>query len=171
MAGVVEEQKSAGLLGGTAVGIRSDGVELHGEVVAVGRPGEGFDKIGEGLVAKSEFFASEEAAALAVGVQEENVVALEVVLFGFVQAADGKGDAAIGSVGKGGDIIVNVDDGLVEILGARGGEGKEKEEKGSEEEKGAGGVVRLECQRLVTLRDGPHRLRVHGLEWEQVYPE
>ena len=81
MAGVVEEKKSAGLVGGAAFRIRGDGVELNGKDAAIGRPGEGFDEIGEGLVAESEFFAGEEAAALAVGVEEENVVALEFVFF------------------------------------------------------------------------------------------
>jgi len=133
VAGIVEEKKSAGLLGGAAFGIRSDGEELHGEDVAVGRPGEGFDEIGEGLVAKSEFFASEEAAALAVGVEKKDVVALEVVFFGLVDASDGEGNAAIGGVGEGGDIIVDVDEGLVEILGASGGEGNQEEQKGGEE--------------------------------------
>jgi len=122
VAGVVEEQKSTGLVGRTAFGIGGDGVELHGEDVAVGGPGEGFDEIGEGLVAKSEFFAGEEAAAMAAGVKEKDVVALEVVFFGFVDAADGEGDTAIGGVGEGGDIIVDVDEGLVEVLGARDGE-------------------------------------------------
>ena len=120
MAGIVEKKKSAGLVG-RAFRIGSDGIELHGEDVAVGRPGEGFDEIGEGLVAKCEFFASEEAAALAVSVEEKDVVALEVVFFCFVDAADGEGDAAIGGVGEGGDIIVDVDEGLVEVLGTSGG--------------------------------------------------
>jgi hypothetical protein len=94
--------------------------------MAVGGPGERFDEIGEGLVAKSEFFAGEEAAAMAAGVKEKDVVALEVVFFGFVDAADGEGNAAIGGVGEGGDIIVDVDEGLFEVLGA-GGAKEEKE--------------------------------------------
>ena len=125
VAGVVKEQKSAGLVGRAALGIGGDGVELHGEDMAVGGPGEGFDEIGERLVAESEFFAGEEAAAMAAGVKEKDVVALEVVLFCFVDAADREGDAAIGGVGEGGDIIVDVDKGLFEVLGAGGG----KEEK------------------------------------------
>ena len=138
VAGVVEEQKSAGLVGRAAVGIRRDGVELHGEDVAVGGPGEGFDEIGERLVAKSEFFAREEAAAMAAGAEEKDVVALQVVFFCFVDAADGEGNAAIGGVGEGGDIVVDVDEGLVEVLGASGGEGREeKERQRGEEEKGA----------------------------------
>ena len=124
VAGVVEEQKSAGLVGRAAIGIGSDGVELHGEDVAVGRPGEGFNEIGERLVAKGEFFASEKAAALAAGVEEKDVVALEVVFLGFVDAADRESDAAIGGVGEGGDIIVDVDEGLFKVLGASGGEGR-----------------------------------------------
>jgi len=142
VAGVVEEQKSTGLVGRAAFGIGGDGVELHGEDMAVGRPGEGFDEIGERLVAESEFFAGEEAAAMTAGVEEKDVIALEVVFFCFVDAADGESNAAIGGVSEGGDIIVDVDEGLVEVLGASGGEGSKKKKERGEEEKEARGVAK-----------------------------
>ena len=157
VAGIVEEKKSAGLVGGAAFGIGGDGVELHGEDVAVGGPGEGFDEIGERLVAKSEFFAGEEAAAMAAGFEEKDVVALEVVFFGFVDAADGEGNAAIGGVGEGGDFIVDVDEGLVEILGAGGGAGGKGGlgGRGSEGEGAASGdCLRAERDRGMAWSDG-----------------
>jgi hypothetical protein len=137
VAGIVEEKKGTSLVGVAVIGIDSDSEELNGDDAAVGRPREGLDEIGEGLIAEGEFFSGEEAAALAVGFEEEDVVALVVVLFGFVHAADGEGDAAVGGVGEGGDFLVNVDEGLIEVLGG-GGERGEEEEEGGEEEKEAG---------------------------------
>jgi hypothetical protein len=38
---------------------------------------------------------------------DPDVVALEVELFGFEEAADGVNDSAVGSVGESGDVVVN----------------------------------------------------------------
>ena len=77
-------------------------------------------------------FWPSEALALATGVEEPDVVALELVLFGFEHAADGEDDVAVGGVGEGGDFFVDVGYGLVEVLGGGGGrevkEGKEVKE-------------------------------------------
>jgi len=105
---------------------------LDGDDVGVGRPGEGFDLVGEELVFVGELLAFEEALAFAAGFEEPDVVALEIVLFGFEHAADGEDDVAVGGVGEGGDFLVDVGDGFVEVLGGGGGrevkEGKEVKE-------------------------------------------
>jgi len=120
VAGIIEEKKGASFVGVAVIGIDGDGEELDGDDAAIGGPGEGLDEIGEGFVAEGEFFSGEEAAALAVGFEEEDVVALVVVPLGFVQATDGEGDATIGGVGEGGDFLVHDDERLIEILGAGG---------------------------------------------------
>jgi hypothetical protein len=131
-AGIIEEEERGGILAGAGVGIHGGGEKLDGDDVGVGRPGEGFDLVGEELVFVSEFLAFEEALALAAGVEEPDVVALEIVLFGFEHAADGEDDVAIGGVGEGGDFFVDVGYGFVEVLGGGGGrevkEGKEVKE-------------------------------------------
>jgi hypothetical protein len=119
-AGVVEEEESGGVLASAGVGIHCGGEELDGDDVGVGRPGEGFDLVGEELVFVGEFLAFEEAFALAAGIEEPNVVALEIVFFCFEHAANGEDDVAVGGVGEGGDFFVDVGDGFVEILGAEG---------------------------------------------------
>jgi hypothetical protein len=68
------------------------------------------------LVTAREFVALEEAAALAVGVLDPDVVVLQIVFFGLDVVPDGVGDAAIGGEREGGDFFVDVLDGLVEIL-------------------------------------------------------
>jgi len=79
-----------------------------------------------------EFLAFKEAFALAAGFEEPDIVALEVVFFGFEHAANGEDDVAVGGVGEGGDFLVDVGDWFVEVLGVGGGreakEGKEVKE-------------------------------------------
>jgi hypothetical protein len=117
-AGIIEEEESGGVLAGAGVGIHGGGEKLDGDDVSVGRPGEGFDLVGEEFVFASEFLAFEETLAFAAGFEEPDVVALEIVFFGFEHAADGEDDVAIGSVGEGGDFFVDVGYGLVEVLSA-----------------------------------------------------
>ena len=112
-AGVFEEQESRGVFAGAGVGIHGSGEELDGDDVAVGRPGEGFDLVGEKFLIVCEFLAFENAFALAAGLHDPDVVALEIVFFIFKHAADGEDDAAIGGVGEGGDVFVDVDGGFV----------------------------------------------------------
>ncbi|OLC95315.1 MAG: hypothetical protein AUH86_12230 [Acidobacteria bacterium 13_1_40CM_4_58_4] len=88
--------------------------------MAVGRPAEPIDHIAERLIAAREFLAFEEAAALAAGVLEPDVIVLEVILLGFELAVNRVGNAAVGSEGEGGDFFVDGLEGLVEILGAGG---------------------------------------------------
>ncbi len=58
---------------------------------------------------------------LAAGVLQPDVVVFEVVELGFETAVDGIDDAAVGSVGEGGDVFVDGLEGLVEILRVGGG--------------------------------------------------
>jgi hypothetical protein len=129
-AGIVEEEERGGVFASAGVGIHGGGEELDRDDVGVGRPGEGFDLVGEELVFVGEFLAFEEALALAAGIEQPDVVALEIVFFGFEHAADGEDDVAVGGVGEGGDFFVDVGYGLVEVLGA--GRGKEKERVNAE---------------------------------------
>ena len=99
---------------------------MDGDDVGVGRPGEGFDRVGEEFVVVGEFLSFEETLAFAAGFEEPDVVALEVVFFGFEHAADGEDDVAVGGVGEGGDFFVDVGNGLVEILGFCWNEEKER---------------------------------------------
>src|SRR5580704_7975241 len=117
-AGIVEEEEGVSVFAGACVGIHSGGEELDGNDVGVGRPGEGFDLVGEEFVFVGKFLAFEEALALAAGIEEPDVVALEIVFFGFEHAADGEDNVAVGGVGEGGDVFVDVGYGLVEVLGA-----------------------------------------------------
>jgi len=81
-----------------------------------------------------EFLAFEEALAFAAGFEEPDIVALEIVFFGFEHAADGEDDVAVGGVGESGDFFVDVGDGFVEVLSA-GGNGEVKEVKEGKEVK------------------------------------
>jgi hypothetical protein len=114
---IVEEEERGGVFAGAGVGIHGGGEELNGDDVGVGRPGEGFDLVGEEFVFVGEFLAFEEAFALAAGFEEPDVVTLEIVFFGFEHAADGEDDVAVRCVGEGGDFFVDVGDGFVEVLG------------------------------------------------------
>jgi hypothetical protein len=131
-AGVVEEEESRGILTCAGIGIHAGGEELDGDDVGVGGPGEGFDLVGEEFFVVGKLLAFEEAFAFAAGFEEPDVIALEIVFFGFEHAADGKDHVAVGSVGEGGDFLVDVGNGLVEVLGAGGKrevkEGKEVKE-------------------------------------------
>jgi len=119
-AGIIEEEEGGSVLAGPGVGIHGGGEKLDGDDVSVGRPGEGFDLVGEELVFVGELLAFEEALAFAAGFEEPDVVALEIVLFGFEHAADGEDDVAVGGVGEGGDFLVDVGYGFVEVLGGGG---------------------------------------------------
>ena len=129
---VVEDQRLEGILCSAGFVSHGGGKKLGENEMAVGRPAEGIDDVAEGLVAAAEFLAFEKAAALAAGVLEPDVVVFEVVELGFEFAVDGVDDAAVGSVGEGGDFFVDGLEGLVEILGSRA---LWKEEKEREEEK------------------------------------
>jgi hypothetical protein len=108
VAGVVEEQRLEGVFGFTGI-VDDGGGEEFGEYhAAVGRPAEGIDDVTERPVAAAVFLAFEQAAALAVGILEPDVIMLEVVFLGFEIAMDGEGDAAIGGIGEGGDVFVDV---------------------------------------------------------------
>jgi len=65
--------------------------------VGVGRPGKRFDLVGEELVVVSEFLAFEEAFAFAAGFEEPDVVALEIVFFGFEHSATEKTTLPLGA--------------------------------------------------------------------------
>ncbi len=95
------------------------GEKLGEEEVAIGRPVERVYSVGEELIATSKFIALENAAALAIGVLNKDVVVLKVVFFGFDVAADGVDDAAVGGEAESGDLVVDVLERLVEVLGAR----------------------------------------------------
>jgi hypothetical protein len=138
-AGIFEEEKGRGVFAGASIGIHGGGEELDGDDVGVGRPGERFDLVGEEFIVVSEFLAFQETFALAAGFEEPDVVALEIVFFGFEHAADGEDDVAVGGVGEGGDFFVDVGDGFVEVLGESGsGEVKEVEEVKEVKERIAG---------------------------------
>ena len=89
--------------------------------MAIGRPAKGIDDVAERLVAAAELLAFEQATALAVGFLKPDVVVFEVILLGFEVSMDGINDAAIGGISKGIDVVINVDERLVEILGAGSG--------------------------------------------------
>ena len=72
VAGIVEEKEGASFVGVAVIGVDSDGKELDGDDAAIGRPGKGFDEIGERFIAKREFFTGEETAALAIGFEQED---------------------------------------------------------------------------------------------------
>src|SRR5260370_23764301 len=91
--------------------------------MAGGGQAEGIDEITEILIAARVFLSFEETAALAASVLDPDVVVLErVVDFCFHFAIDGIDDAAVGGVGEGGDLLVDGLEGLVEVLGAGGGQ-------------------------------------------------
>lgn len=117
-AAVFESERGEGVFGAAVLVNDGGGEKLGEEHVAIRRPVEGIDGVGEEFVAAGEFVALEEFAALAVGVLEPDVVVLEVVLFGFDVAADGIDDATVGSEAEGGDFFVDILEGLVEVLGA-----------------------------------------------------
>src|SRR5260370_8908182 len=107
VAGVVEEQRLEGVFGFTGI-VDDGGGEEFGEYhAAVGRPAEGIDDLTERPVAAAVFLAFEQAAALAVGVLEPNVIMLDVVFLGFEIAMDGEGDAAVGGIGERRDAVID----------------------------------------------------------------
>src|SRR5262249_22474149 len=65
------------------------------------------DEVREGLRAACVLFALEDALALAAGVLKPDVIALEIVLFGFKKAARGEDDAAVRAVSESGDFVVD----------------------------------------------------------------
>jgi hypothetical protein len=131
-AGVLEKKEGGIVFAGAGVGVHGSGEEGDGDDVGIGRPGEGFNLIGEKGLAVGEFLAFEDALALSAGLHEPNVVALEVVFFGFEHAADREDDAAVWGVGERGDFLVDGDGGLVEVLSGcwKWEEAEEKEESG-----------------------------------------
>jgi len=118
LAAILERESHGGIFGAAAFVDDAGGEKLRKEHAAVGRPVEGVDGVREKGVAAVELVALEQAAALAVDFLEPDVVVLEIVFFGFDVAAGGIDDAAVGSEREGGDFIVDVLEGLVEILRA-----------------------------------------------------
>src|SRR6266850_4097493 len=110
---VVEEQSLEGVFCFAGVVDHGAGEQLGEDDVAVSGEAERISDVAEGLVAAGKFLAFEEPAALAASVLQPDVVVFEVVELGFVVAMDGIDDAAIGSVGEGGDVFV---DGLERLL-------------------------------------------------------
>lgn len=134
---VFERQRLEGVFG-AALFDDAGGEKLREEEAAVGRPMEGVDGVGEELFATVELVSLEKAAALAVGFLEPNVVVLEIVFFRFEVAANGVGQAAVGSERECGDFLVDVLERFVEILSAslrNKRAAKKKEQQGAETRK------------------------------------
>ena len=121
-AAVVEEKSLEGVFGFAGVVDDGRGEKFGEDDAAVGGEAERISDVAEGLVAASEFLAFEEAAMLAAGVLQPNVIVFEVVELGFEIAVNGVDDAAVGSVGEGGDVFVDGLERLVEVLSASGGD-------------------------------------------------
>src|SRR5262249_7429145 len=130
---VVESERVNGIFG--AIGfVERAGEELHEEHAAVGRPGEAFDGVGERAVAARELLAFENAFALAAGVDDPDVVVLEVEFLDLEALIHTECDTPIGPEGEGSDFIVDGLHRLVELRRRcrwRGGSGTRT--SGSEE--------------------------------------
>src|SRR5260370_18822829 len=121
LGGVGEEHCLEGVFRLTGVIENRRGEKLREDEMPVGGPAERVDEIAERLIAARVFLPFEEAAAFAVGVLKPDVVVLKrVVDFCFHSAVDGIDDAAVGSVGEGGNFLVDGLERLVEILGFGG---------------------------------------------------
>jgi len=107
LAGVFEDQGHLRVAGGAAVVGNHGDKKLGKDGVAVGREVESIDAVTEKRIAVDEFFALQNAAALAVGILKPDIVPLQIVLFGFQKLANGINDAAIGAEGEGGDVFVD----------------------------------------------------------------
>lgn len=108
---------------GSFAGVFDGGYEhLSKDQVVVRRPAEGIDDVAELLVAPKKFFTLQDATGFAAGLLNPDIVMLEFVLFGFDGLIDGVNDAAIGGVGKGGDIFVDGLQRFVDVLSTSGRE-------------------------------------------------
>src|SRR5579883_127076 len=121
------------------------GEELSKEIFSAWGPAKGVHDVGEGLSATEEFFALEDAATLAAGFLDPDIVVLEVVLLGLKAAIYGVNDAAIGGKGEGGDFVVDGLQRLIDFLGLERDCGRrEKDQQQDHEQKeGADGGVRV----------------------------
>jgi len=144
LAGVVDDEGHEFVL--SLAGLVDDerGEKLREEIAAIGRPTEAVHRIrkrgvGEiefgielaffpgdrffvavdedGVFIDGKFRAFEDAAALAVGVLNPDVVVLEIVFFVVNVAADAESDATVGRDGEGGEFFVDGEGGFVELLG------------------------------------------------------
>jgi hypothetical protein len=121
MAAFVQHKRLEGIFRFAAVVDDRRDKKLREDEMPIRGPAERVDQIAEGLRAARVFLAFEEAAALAVGFLEPNVVVLERVEdFCFDFAIGGVNDAAVRSVGEGGDVLVDGLERLVEVLGWSG---------------------------------------------------
>lgn len=106
-AAVFEGERLEGVFGATFFD-DGGGEKLREDQTAVGGPMEGIDGVGEKFFAAVELVALKEAASFAVGVLNPDIVVLQIVFFSFDVAADGVGDASVGSEAEGGDFFVDV---------------------------------------------------------------
>ena len=157
-AAVFKRESHGGIFGPATFVDHAGGKELREEHAPIGRPAESVDGIGEKSVAAVEFVALEQTAALAVSFLDPDVVVLQIVFFGFDIAANGIDDAAVGSERESGDFVVDVLEGLVEILSVNSrNENTAAEEKNQRTET-------LEVDEL-----GWKAERGHGWGWGAVY--
>ena len=115
--GIVEEKSLKGVFGSAGVIGNGGGDEAREDKTATRGPLKRVNDVAESLRAARIFGAFEDAAALAAGFLNPDVVAAEFVLFCFEHAASGEDDTAVGGDGEGGDVFVDVMERFVEILG------------------------------------------------------